>query len=139
MMTYRLCRSQWITPAVQVRKMIQQTIHGGPMRHQSHRASSCQQSRKTGASSRTKIKKKLKKNSAVDNLKVLDTQASGDKFPSKAGPNYSIITFQITGQMKNFIIQHRLTQIAKVCRCSNASVTLYAKHFRLLLSKNVQH
>ena len=87
----------------------------------------CQQRRKTGVPSKNQNHDLAQTNFARDNLEALDTKAFGDKFPSQPGLNYSIITFQIMGQMNILVIQHKSIQIVVFDR-SNASLALCAKH-----------
>lgn len=83
----RLRGSQRTAPAVQAPNMIQQTIHGGPITHQSRRASSRSQRRDTRAPSRNP-----KHNLEGENLEEKDSEVFGNDFPSQAGSNCSIIT-----------------------------------------------
>ena len=124
----KLPGSQETIPAVQVRKMIQQTIQGGPMSHKSRRASSRARRRETGALLRNDRHNLAQTNLAGQSQEELDTEAFGDDFPTKPGPNCSIISFQNTGQMNRYTTQPKSIQIAKAFKISNASVALYAEH-----------
>ena len=83
----KLPGSQETIPAAQVRKMIQQTIQGGPMSHKSRRASSRARRRETNAPSRNNSHNLAQANLAGQNEEELDTEAFGDDFPTKPAPN----------------------------------------------------
>ena len=124
----RLPGSQATTPAVQVRKMIQHTIQGGPMSHKSRRATSRKRRRETNAPSRNPSHNLAQTNLDGQNQEELHTESFGDNFSSQPGPNCSIISFQNTGQMNRYTTQPKSIQIAKAFQISNASVALYAEH-----------
>ena len=78
----RLPSSQSTKPTVHVPKLIQQTIKGGPMSHQSRRLSSRKRRSETNAPFRTQSHNFAQTNLAGQNQAELDTETFGDNFPS---------------------------------------------------------
>ena len=62
------------------------------------------------------------------NLAAKDSDSFGDAFPKQPTLHSSIITFQNTGQMGQYIMQEKSEQIATAFKKSNPSVALYAEH-----------
>ena len=123
------------TPAVQVHNLIQQSIRGGPMSNESGSRKSRNSRwkarkrwrKQTARSKNTKVLR-VQSTLAGENLVAKDSDSFGHKFPLQPTINSSIITFQNTGQMKQFIMSWKSEQIAKAFKKSNASVALYAEH-----------
>ena len=74
---------------------------------------------------------------AGENLVAKDSNSFGHVFPKQPSLNCSIITFQNTGQMQQFVMSAKLEQIAKAFKQSNASVALYAEHSLNQKSKEI--
>ena len=120
---------------VQVHNLVQQSIQGGQMSHKnrlrsSHnsRWSACKRRRKTGACSKNPLVYRVQTTHAGENLVAKDSDSFGHEFPTQPTLNSSIITFQNTGQLQQFIMSRKLEQIANAFRKSNASVALYAEY-----------
>lgn len=127
-MPVRLQGSQRTKPAIQVPNMIQQTIQGGLLTHQSRQVSSRRQIRDTEVASRNPKYNLAQTNLEGENLKEKDNEAFSNNFLSQPGSNCSIITFQNTSQILHHILQSKSLKIAKASKSSNASVVLYAKN-----------
>ena len=92
--------------------------------------------KQTARSKNTKVLR-VQSTLAGENLVAKDSDAFGHEFPLQPTINSSIITFQNTGQMKQFIMSSKSEQIAKAFKKSNASVALYAEHSLNQKSKQI--
>ena len=72
-----------------------------------------------------------------ENLAAKDSNSFGHEFPRQPTLHNSIITFQNTGQMKQYIMNGKSEQIATAFKKSNASVALYAEHLLNQQSKDI--
>ena len=116
------------TPAVQVHNLIQQSIGGGARPRSSWRLSYRNRVQNRGVQSSNKGEYRDQTTLDGSNLAAKDSDSFGDVFPERPTLHSSIITFQNTGQMGQYIMQEKSEQIATAFKKSNASVALYAEH-----------
>ena len=116
------------TPAVQVHNLSQQSTGGGSRPRSSWRVLYRNRQRNRDAQLNNQGEHRDQITLDGRNLAAKDSNSFGDKFPERPTSNSSIITFQNTGQMGQYIMQEKSEQIATAFKKSNASVALYAEH-----------
>ena len=124
----RLLGRRRTTPAVQVHNLSQQSIGGGSRPRSSWRLSYRNRVQNRGVQSSNQGEYRDQTTLDGRNLAAKDSDSFGDAFPKQPTLHSSIITFQNTGQMGQYIMQEKSEQIATAFKKSNASVALYAEH-----------
>ena len=124
------------TPAVQVHNLIQQKIGGGARPRSSRKWSYRKRLRKRAKSKNQGVYRD-QTTLAGENLAAKDSNSFGHEFPKQPTLHSSIVTFQNTGQMKQYIMSKKSEQIDTVFKKSNASVALYWEHSLNQKSKDI--
>ena len=133
----RLSGGRRTTPAVQVHKLSQQSTEGGSRSRSSWRIRYRNRQRNRDAQFNNQGEHRDQRTLDGRNLAAKDSNSFGDEFPERPAPNSSIITFQNTGQMKQYLMNEKSEQIATAFKQSNASVALYAEHSLNQKSKEI--
>ena len=132
----RLSDRRRTTPAVQVHNLIQQKIRRSPRSRSSQRWSYCKRLQER-ARSKNQVMHRDQTTLAGENLTAKDNNSFRHEFPEQPTLNSSIITFQNTGQMKQFIMSEKSEHIVTVFKKSNASVALYAENLLHQILKDI--
>ena len=133
----RLPGGRRTTPAVQVHNLIQQSIKGGSRPISSWRLRYGKRVRNRNIQSNNQGEYRDQSTLDGRNLAANDSESFGDEFPKQPTLHSSIITFQNTGQMGQYIMHNKSEQIATAFKKSNASVALYAEHSLNQKSKEI--
>ena len=111
------------TPAVQVHNLSQQTIGGGPRPRSSQRWSYRKRLQKRAQSKNQGVYRD-QTTLAGENLAAKDSNSFGHEFSKQPTLHSSIITFQNTGQMKQYIMNEKSEQIATAFKKASKKATL---------------
>ena len=124
----RLPGKRRTTPAVQVHNLSQQSTGGGSRPRSSWRIRYRNRQRNRDAQLNNQGEHRDQRTLDGRNLAAKDSDSFGDEFPERPTSNSSIITFQNTGQMKQYLMHEKSEQIATAFKKSNTSMALYAEH-----------
>ena len=122
------------TPAVQVHNLSQQSIGGGSRSRSRWRIQYRNRRRNRDAQVNNQGEHRDQRTLDGRNLAAKDSDSFGDEFPERPAPNSSIITFQNTGQMKQYLMSEKSEQIATAFK--KATLVLhYMRNIRSIKSQ----